>query len=167
MKRDPASTNRQGPLPISEAEYVLVLGYVKKGRSWTASCGMVGVSPQRLKNQVRSNEDWQNMLLRAHAFAVDKVEDAAFAAATTTDKHGKFDTKAQQFWLTQRAPTEWQQKPESSVLEDLAAANRALAATLSPEAHDELRKLAAREVLRISPGGLPVDDSEGEEEHVL
>lgn len=76
----------------------------------------------------------------ARGSAAEKVESAVFKAATTTDKHGRHDVKAQELWLTNQAPEDWKRRHEDTRSSDTDREVFARAKEMSAE-----QKAAARD----------------------
>jgi hypothetical protein len=134
----------------TRADIDYVVNALEKGSTFKAACESAGISPNGLRGYMRDHPPIGKRVNRARSRARTKIETSVFQAATEPDKHGRRDMKAAELWLTNQFPADWKHRRDLAITtapEDAEAIKRRRE-ELSPEALEEHKEVAHREIIR-------------------
>lgn len=123
------------------------LGSLRKGCSVRSAAAAAGVSYSGIRKRIDRDAGFRERVQAARGVAAGQVEGSVFKAATTQDRQGRYDVKAQELWLTNQAPEDWHRRHEEARSSDTDREALERAKEMSPEEKTEARTAAHAEIL--------------------
>jgi hypothetical protein len=134
----------------TKGRYRMFMTAYRKIGNFRAACEVAGIDRATVQERMRSDPAFAKRVAAARAKVVEKLADKQIVAATTKDKHGKYDTKAGQFMLTNLDPENYKHRREDVTFDGGAyesGISKARAA-LTPEERKELQAIGKRRILQ-------------------
>jgi len=121
------------------------LSALRMGATLKAAAAAANVDVSAMRDRIERDPRFASAVQRARGSAQFVVENSLYTAATTCDRNGRYDTRAQELWLKNADP-EWR-RTDDSVVDTVDRDVRKRAQQLSGKERDELRASAHDEIL--------------------
>jgi hypothetical protein len=155
-RKKAARPNKKPGKPIARtaAAYRVFLRTYGKIGVMSAAANIAGISISTVRDRMKADPTFGAAVRKARSRIVSRLVDATITAAVTPDAHGRRDTKAGQFMLTNMDPENFKHRREETTFDGgsyesgIAEARR----SLTPEEKQELQAMGKKRILQRGTG---------------
>jgi len=131
----------------SQAEMNDFFAALREGATLKAAAASAGISLSGVRERIDRDTGFRDRITTARGSAQREVENALFRGATSQDKQGRYDVRAQELWLTNADPENWRRKRDDTPTDEVDAKVRKRANELSEDARADAKQDAAASIL--------------------
>lgn len=163
-KSAPTPRKKPGPKPgegnsgktigTTEKRYNMFLSAYRKIGNMRQCANLAGLDPRNVYDRMDADPAFRAKVQKAKGKLVEKIADKQVVAATTPDAHGRYDTKAGQFMLTNLDPENYKHRREETTFDGDAYESGIKKArdTLTDDEKKELQEIGKRRILQRGSG---------------